>query len=801
MITAPEFDPPAQTYSRNGTQMSEEKSELQMMPRTEALTIARHRYPRALDLSDAEVYVEERSLVNLHMVWRTVRKRKWLILIVAVIATSVATVEAFRTKSIYQAVASVEVRKDDPMIVKTADLLVYANDTDAMNTYKFMLRSGPLLREVAARLRLHAEPRFLDVTGRKSAIEAVKTLVGKLRGGGGSESSRSSADGDRGAKPGAVEWPSSSGDDEQLASLAAVLANNLTIDQLPEARVLTVSYRHTDPHLAAAVANGVAETFIERNFQGKTQKYDKASKWLDRTTRELKAKVEQAEQALADYTREQNFSLSADGKANLATDKFMRLHDQVQRAETERVLKQSLYEEVKAGRIAQLPEAFADLQSIELHRKLRDLKLESAQLDVKYGRLNPRVMEVRQQITALEEQLDLSRGSLEAKVKADYARAVREEEALKAILERSKQEAAKQNQAEIKYSLLKQDVDTAKSLYTEFLQKLSQADVQLAEQQNDLSLAEPAEVPTAPIGPDRLRGIMTAFFLSLAAGIGLAFLLEYLDNTVKTADEVSHCAQLPALGVIPVIGRPARKLFPTGSNGATTPALATLENRSSAAEAYRVLRTSVLLSAGSKSPRTILVTSGQPGEGKTTTVLNTAISLAQLGSSVLIVDCDLRKPSAHTVFGIEAADGLSTFLSKDIDLDPLIRRLHIPNLSLLPSGPAPVNPAELISSEKMKGMLKALSCRYSHILIDSPPVISVTDPVILSTLVDGVMLVVHGGKSTRHSVRRARHELAAVGAKLFGVVLNNVDFRRDGYSDRYYYYQYYADLEKAAGGR
>lgn len=772
--------------------MSEEKSELQMISPKAALTVARSRYPSALDISDADSYAEERTLVNLQAVWRTVRKRKWLILVVAVIATSVATVEAFRTKSIYQAVASIEVRKDDPMIVKTAEVLVYADDTDAMNTYKFMLRSGPLLKNVAARLRLHAEPRFLDVTDRRSPLEAIKAIFGKLTPGGRSQSSLS--------EQWAVATPTVPDEGEQSAHLAVVISNNLAIDQLPEARVLTVSFRHTDPKLAAAVANGVAETFIERNFQGKTQKYDKASKWLDRTTRELKAKVEQAEQVLADYTREQNFSLSSDGKANLATDKFMRLHDQVQRAETERVLKHSLYEEVKAGRIAQLPEAFSDLQTNELNKKLRDLRLEAAQLDVKYGRMNPRVMEVRQQIATLEEQLESSRVALEAKVKADYGRAIREEQALKAILERSKQEAATQNQAEIKYNLLKQDVDTAKSLYTEFLQKLSQADIQLAEQQNDLLLAEPAETPSAPIGPDRFRGIMTAVFLSLAAGIGLAFLLEYLDSTVRTADDASRCAQLPALGVIPAIGRQARKLFPAGPNEATTPELATLANRSSAAEAYRVLRTSVLLSPGNKPPRTILVTSGEPGEGKTTTVLNTAISLAQLGSSVLIVDCDLRKPSAHTVFGIEGADGLSTFLSRNVDLDPLIRRLHIPNLSLLPSGPAPFNPAELICSEKMKVMLETLSNRYSHILIDSPPVISVTDPVILSTLVDGVMLVVHGGKSTRHSVRRARQELASVGANLFGVVVNNVDLRRCGYNDDdYYYKRYYRDPDKTAG--
>ena len=200
----------------------------------------------------------------------------------------------------------------------------------------------------------------------------------------------------------------------------------------------------------------------------------------------------------------------------------------------------------------------------------------------------------------------------------------------------------------------------------------------------------------------------------------------------------------------------------------------------------------MLLSTAGNPPKTVLVTSGQPGEGKTTTVVNTAISLAQLGASVLIIDCDLRKPSAHKIFGVESTKGLSTYLSRDIEIDGMIHKLQIPNLSLLPCGPIPPNPAELISSERMKDLLKMLSERYDHILIDSPPLIHVTDPVILSSLVDGVILVVHGGKSSRAVAQRARQELATVGAKVFGVVLNNVDMRREGY-DEYYYQRYYSN--------
>jgi capsular exopolysaccharide synthesis family protein len=295
--------------------------------------------------------------------------------------------------------------------------------------------------------------------------------------------------------------------------------------------------------------------------------------------------------------------------------------------------------------------------------------------------------------------------------------------------------------------------------------------------------------------------------------VGLVFFLEYLDNTVKTVEDVSRYAQLPALSVIPAIRGRKQRALKAGSNGSkqTTSGLAlsktngfnaelllAMDSRSSVAEAYRVLRTSVLLSSTDKPPKTILITSGQPGEGKTTTAVNTAISLAQLGASVLIIDCDLRKPAVHKLLGIDHVLGLSTYLSGRGELDDLIQKLPIPNLSLLTSGRIPPNPAEMISSSRMKEMLALLSERYDHIIIDSPPLLKVTDPVILSTMADGVILVVHGGKSTRDVLRRTRQELSIAGARIFGVVLNNMDVGSEGYDNDYY--GAYSDYEQESAG-
>lgn len=798
--------------------MADERFDLEKIPPPDQGPITRPGYPTIGGYPDTAPYGygygygDEDEKVYIRRMWRAIRKRKWLILIIAVIITSVVTVEMFRSKSIYQAMTTIEVGKENRTLVRSGDITVETDDDNdyyigmGMKTKIRLLQSRPLLEDVVINLKLDQNPRFLEVTEKRSVLEAVKAIGSTVRGN--EQNNAPQAVASTPVAPPLPDGTRSRQESARLAPYVDVLAANMSAEPLTDTRMLVISFSHTDPALAADIVDNIAQVFIQRSFENRTEKFTNTSEWLERSTRDLKARVEQAEQALADYTRANNL-FSMEGKETLATDKLSRFHDQATRAESERMLKQSLYQEVKAGRVAQLPEAFSDAKTVELQKKLGELTTQHAQLDVTYGPKNPKVIEIKQQMIAIEAQINAGRGALEEKLKADYERAVREEGQLKVALEQAKGEAAQQNQAAIRFNILKQDVETAKSLYTDFLQKTNQAKIQRAEQHNNLKLIDPAQVPGMPVGPNRLRTILIGFLVSLVAGIALAFFLEYLDNSIKTVEDVSRYAQLPALSVIPAVtGRQARMLGAKGNgkrkqitsahtNGESRmkrDQLMALDSRSSVAEAYRVLRTSVLLSAAGNPPKTILVTSGQAGEGKTTTAINTGISLAQLGASVLIIDCDLRKPSTHKAFGLELSLGISTYLSRNTEIDELIQKLPIPNLSLLPCGAIPPNPAELISSAKMKDMLNMLSERYDHIIIDSPPLLKVTDPVILSTMVDGVIVVVHGGKSTRDIVRRTRQELTTVGAKIFGIVLNNVDLKHDGYNDDYYdrYYSDYA---------
>lgn len=766
MTPDPTHQPPHQMEgSRQSYSLADSYRDLHPVP-------AQPLYPRS------DYRQEEEESFDIREVWRRIWRRKWLIFSVVLLVTAFTTIQVLRLKSVYQATATIEMGKDNPFLIKTGEVVVQGDDSD-LQTALFLLRSRPLLEDVVTDLKLDQNPKFVDVLQQRplgdvfqspTATPAIDVLTSKP------EESKIQAIDANGS-----EVPDRS---QRLTPFVDILRKNLSVEQIKGARLISISFNHSDPRMAATVATGVARHFIDRHFRKKTQKYSDTSAWLDTATRKLETQMREAEQQLANYTRDNGIFSSTEG-GDLSTTKLANLHSQVMKAEADRLIKESLYEEVKQGRVAQLPEAFANINNGELQKKLSDLNVTLAQLSVKFDINNPRIIEVRQQIAATEKEIGQSRHSLEEKLKSDYERAVRDQTSLTKSLDDAKAESMQQNQKAIQYNVLKQNVETARQLYTNFLQKTSQASVEKAEQQPTVSIAEPAEIPTNPVSPLRGRIILFAFVLSLAAGIGLVFLLDHLDNTVKTIEDISRYAHLPTLGLIPMIRPGQERSLGWKDHKDTTLSI----GAAYVSEAYRTLRTSVLLSTANQPPKTIVITSGGPSEGKTTTVVNTATSLAQLGLKVLIIDADLRRPRVHRVFGVDPHPGLSAYLCNKVKLETVLRQTETPNLWLIASGVVPPNPAELISSEKMHLLLRQVEGLFDHILIDTPPVLGVTDSVILSRLVDGVILVVHAGKSTREMVRQARQELVNVGAKIFGVVLNNVNLKREGYDQYYYRYR------------
>src|SRR5262245_10667949 len=605
--------------------------------------------------------------------WRSIIYRhRWLILSIVLVALSFAAIQACRVKPIYQATTTIDISPETSSLSKSGGVLVFGPG-DNTKAEVVIIKSLPVLKKTVLSLNLDKNPSFLDVDAKRANPESlpsgsqsggkkenaskdvasknlaskdVKELVEKNLGqdAGDDESQPATSKNARSFADPADILTTARAERVRLAPYVQALLDNLKVEGVRETRLIRVSFTHTNPEIAAAVANGVANSFISHNFQTKTERFTNTSRWLEESTQKLKEQVEDSERKLANYSRQNNI-FSLEGRENLTADKMVRLHDQAMRAETSRLLKQTLFEEVKNGNGAQLPESFADPKTAELRKTFNDLGVMASQLSVKFGPKHPKLVEIRQQMATLQEQIKENQSMLEERLKADYGRAVGEEKSLKAALMISKGEAVRQNQAAIQYSVLQQDLATAKSLYTDFLNKTSQANIQRAEQFNNVRLIEGAEPPESPIGPNRYLPIAFSLILSLALGIGLAYLMENLNTTLRTVEEVSRVTQLPMLAVIPTLKAPipeavlnrispgmtfrrkwSQRLRAAGpiqildsteqpDDGSGAPAVDGSERMVwAASEAYRMLRTSILLSTAEHPPKTVLVTSGQPGD-------------------------------------------------------------------------------------------------------------------------------------------------------------------------------------------
>ena len=359
-------------------------------------------------------------------------------------------------------------------------------------------------------------------------------------------------------------------------------------------------------------------------------------------------------------------------------------------------------------------------------------------------------------------------------------------------------------QAERQLTTLKREIETKRRLLDNYTQKQKEQELAISNSQPDnIKVSTRAVTPGGPIGPDRNRNILVAFLASLFGGIGLAFLLDYLDDSIRTSDDVSRNLGLPTLALIPYQDTVKKQLKSGTSdneddNVHSLALIAMQDTRSAVAEAYRHLRTSLLFSSAGKPPQTILVTSSQPSEGKTTTAINTAITLAQADAKVVIIDCDLRRPRLHSHFSMNNTNGLTNYLSGDKNTDNLLKPCpDMPSLKIITSGPIPPNPAELLSSNEMKNLLETLKGQYDHVVLDSPPAISFTDSAILSTLVDGVVLVAMAGSSSIHLMKRFKQRLAGLGTRIYGVVINGVkpNSLEYGYYGYNYSYDYYSNSD------
>ena len=714
----------------------------------------------------------------------TLKKRKWTVLGFFLLVVLLVAAASFVMKPKYEAVARIVFNRENANPLGFKNLGDESPQDDeysvSLDTQLQVLQSDTLGLQVIQELHLNRRPEF---TGR-GAAEAATNDISEL-------STR------------------------ERQKLLRSFRNGLSVSKEKNTRVIEIRYKSKDPKLSADVANAVTRAYIEHNFKMRFDSTMQTSNWLTQQLAELATKVQDSQQKLLDYQKEHGF-VEIDGKQNSATTRLEDLNKELTAAQSDRINKEAGYRLTLAENPELTAKAERDALIEKLHAQEADLKTQYAQATVQLGPSNPKVQELSNQLKETQREINAELRKMSDRVRSQYFEALAREKMIRAAVEEQKQQANKLNESAIEYSLLKRDAESNRQLYEGLLQKLKEAGVSAGLRSSNIQVVDVAQVPAVPSEPNIPLNLLMAAVLGLGGGIGLALIQERFNRTVRSPHHIQVLSSFPQLGIIPLESKVgpqmsvAQRLSLSSGQSCTDPGdlIVSSDPMSPMAECYRGLVNSLLLSAAVP-PKTILVTSAITGEGKTTTSVNLAIILARQGRRVLLVDADLRRPSIHKIMRVAATDGLSTVLRIRQNLqtratlastpEGVIHRIPgIPKLSVMPAGPMDTEPAELIASDAMQDLLHEWNLQFDHVIIDSPPVLVVSDAVRLSVGADSVILVVRSGYTPQDAFARAQEVLMQVNAAVMGVVLNAADLASPelSYYSQYGYYSSSSQVRK-----
>ena len=713
---------------------------------------------------------------------RVIKKRRATILTIAFVVFTIGLFATLKEKPVYRARVLVEIQKENPDIPTLQELFQVESISDTyLETQYRILKSENLARRVIADLKLDRLTEFSQPAFWWNRPKQEASLLPAVDVGGNVS-------------------PESVIDNEVLKKFQ----DRLDVEPLKRSRLVEVSFESNDRNLAAQVVNTLAATYIQQNLEARWQASQKASEWLSQQLLGMKSKLEKSEDDLQQYARDNGLLFLETDKGtseNIVTQRLRQLQEELTKSQADRYEKESLYLLVQQGDFASLPGVFNNKLMQDLTEKLAELERERSRLSSIFNPDYPQVKEIQSQIDEAQTTLSGERERAAKAITNDYRAAVERENMLQQAFKDQQREADLIAEKSVQYNILKREADTNKQLYVGLLEKLKETGVSTSMKATNIRVIDPAYPPKKPDSPRIPLNLSLALLLGLSLGIGAAFLQEHLDNSFKTAGEIERFLQLPALASVPAIESS------TNGNGhglyARARHLANDKHRSTSivpswnriegngqntplAEAFHELRTSVLLSTAKHPPRTLLVTSAKGGEGKTTVAANLAVSLAQLGEKVLLIDADLRRPSLHKFFGVANTSGLVNFLTGSPDWRSLLSQAAPIGLFVLPSGPVPPNPADLLSSEYMPVLIREATKEYKFVVLDSPPLLNLADSRVLATLVDGVILVVGGGITPRELVHRAYASAVDAGSHVLGATINFADAKSDYYSYGYH---------------
>lgn len=708
--------------------------------------------------------------VHLRDYLSVILRRKWIVITFFISIVVTVTISSFLMKPVYRSTAVIKIDKETPNVLAFKDVQLEKPDEDYYTTQYKILKSRNVAKKTIQRLNLDKNPDFNPMAAESPGIfSSIKSSLGGIlpffrRG----------------------DDKLSETDEKAYGPLVDSFLSDLDITPVQKSQLVQISFMSPNPQLAMETANAVAQTYIDFNIDSRLDASQQARSFLEKQLGLIKAKVEASEEALNDYAskNEMFFVDQTQDKQNILTQKLTDVSSALNASMTNRFQTEAQYR--------QLSEGGTENSMILGNPLIQGLKKEYAALEAEYfNQLRiykpefPKMKRLRSQMDAIQRRINHEKKNLVKSAQSDYNAARMKEGYLSREFDSTKKQILDFQKKNIQYQILKRDVDANKEMYNSLLQRLNEVSVSATKTSTNIQVLDAAELPKAPYKPNKPRNILFSIVFGLIGGVGLAFFIEYFDNTIKNTQEVEKSMGLPTLGMIP-----HQKL----AESIKRPLITHSQNRGPIAEAFRSIGTFIMLSSSSKPPKTILVTSPGEKEGKTTICINTAMALAESLGNGIIIDADLRKPKLHHSFEVENSIGLTTFLSGNVEFDPgLIKKTSVNGLSILTSGPLCPNPSELIVSKRMKDLIDALHTIYDFIIIDSAPIMGMPDSIYLSSIVDGSVVVIKAGETSKHALAEARRIYKSINAKILGVVLNGIKANDLKYN---YYSNYYSSYFK-----
>jgi capsular exopolysaccharide synthesis family protein len=744
--------------------------------------------------------------IDLMDYWRVIVRQRWILATFAGALIVFTAIYSFLVSPVYRATATLLVEEETSRILSIDEAFgeqaQVFRDLRGYNTQMQLLKSRSLAERVARKLNLLTRPEFGGNPASKGGfLGGLKRII-------------------------TLQWLFSKKDAEAddplfpknpYSRVVNGLLGGLEIGAIKDTKLVELSFKNKTPTLAAEIVNTLAEEFINFSFEKRSSTTQQASDWLSEQIENLRNDLAAKEKELLIYSQEKDIVFLSETEST-AVKSFSDLNDAYNRAMLDRINSEAEWRALRNLEAGSVPALISDPAVLQLKtdysRASGDFEEKSKQLKPDH----PEMIRLRARLDSLKDEINKAAGAAESR----YRSALQKENSIKATLDKQRGDVSRLENNAIIYNSIRSEVDSKRRLLTTLQEKQSETQVSAQLKglsASNISVIDLAEVPRKPVSPDKTKNLLMSLLIGLIGGIGLCFLFEYLDDTLKGPADVERLVDLPSLGIIPYLPpeglsrsrsyssyfrhKHTRAESPPGKEH-TLPEVKEIElinhhhPELPFAEDYRTIRTSILLSHSDKPPKTIVFSSPLTQEGKTATVVNMAIAFAQLEEKVLIVDADLRKPRLHRIFKVRNVSGLTGFLTGKVSLKDVVNKTSIENVWLVPSGPVPPNPAELLNSRKMKDLVEEIGQVFDVILLDTPPVLAVSDTVLISSIADSTVLVIRSGRTRRKPFLTAVQELRKARAKIIGVVLNGADLAREADSyPRYYGYSSYDkdDLE------